>query len=152
MGLEKNICNMKTITITITITINIITIVITLNIITVNLFNIIVVIVFLVWILAWWIDVLCMGRDGPYHHHHHYQEWCLSWFEVGLKKYSISFANPQLLRLCFQGKTNLEILCHKTGSQVMTPCLLLLIIIQEFRVVRRCVRYGVGQEHGQQIL
>ena len=28
----------------------------------------------------------------------------------------------------------------------------IIIIIQEFRVVRRCVRYGVGQEHGQQIL
>ena len=28
----------------------------------------------------------------------------------------------------------------------------LIIVPMEFRVGRRCVRYGVGQEHGQQIL
>ena len=28
----------------------------------------------------------------------------------------------------------------------------LIIVPLEFRVGRRCVRYGVGQEHGQQIL
>ena len=41
---------------------------------------------------------------------------------------------------------------HKTEFLVLTLQHILLIILLEFRVVRRCVRYGVGQEHGQQIL
>ena len=51
----------------------------------------------------------------------------------------------------FGAKKNVNHVIVKISTLNFLLCFL-IIVPMEFRVGRRCVRYGVGQEHGQQIL
>ena len=68
-------------------------------------------------------------------------------------KWSITFRLTILdpARAPFGAKKNVNHVIVKISTFSFLLCFL-IIVPMEFRVGRRCVRYGVGQEHGQQIL